>query len=96
MAKVDSYIYIKQRGTWMHKNNKQWYELDAMICRTELRSNVQTAKTRSAHDISDHMAKEYVVHLTSAQSKRLQRTRKYAFAAKIAKGQQVKMRRRGR
>ena len=52
---VNSFFYLKKRGTWFNRGNKTWYEIDGFITREEDRLRILKAlKIKSTEMLSDH------------------------------------------
>ena len=58
------------------------YEIDQLITLQENKRGVQTSATRSALGISDHMAKEYVLHFIGNRSKMTRRRGYFVIKSK--------------
>ena len=52
---VNSFFYMKKRGTWFNRGNRTWYEIDGFITREEDRHRiVKAVKIKSSEMLSDH------------------------------------------
>ena len=67
---VNSFFYMKKRGTWFNRGNKAWYEIDGFITREEDRHRiVKAVKIKSSEMLSDHKIVEMKIRM---------RTRRYS------------------
>ena len=52
---VNSFFYMKKRGTWFNRASKTWYEIDRFITREEVRHrNIKALKSKHNEMLSDH------------------------------------------
>ena len=55
LCRVNSFFYVKKRGTWLNHGNKTWHEIDGFITREEDRHRIMKAlKIKSNEMLSDH------------------------------------------
>ena len=82
---IDQFFKIGHRGTWKHPGNKAWYELDYFCGDSQILKQTQSLRTLTI-GISDHRAKQILVHLPNPLSKHSWRKDK---AARIREAQNV-------
>lgn len=68
MQCIDHFFKIGHRGTWKHPGNKAWYELDFFCGDDRLLRQAQTIRALTL-GISDHRAKQLILHLPNPHSK---------------------------
>ena len=54
LCRINSFIYVKKRGTWFNRANKTWHEIDGFITREEDRHRAKALKIKSNEMLSDH------------------------------------------
>lgn len=57
LAVVDTSRRCQRRGTWIHRTNGQWYEVDITLSKTAMLKKHQVVRMRGDHGVSDYMAK---------------------------------------
>lgn len=86
LCHADSFHWLRRRGTWYHNVAKRWYELDGLLTTTAFASMVQTMTAVQAPAISDHIGREYVLHIADRGA----RQRRHLRAEKFARINQAK------
>ena len=74
LALLDSFVPIKFRGTWRHRNG-QWYELDCFLCTSFFLKQMQHKGCTFA-GTSDHMGKKLFFHVSHPDSNARQKQRR--------------------